>query len=340
MLWTNDNLWGVLRPSDLGRDDLGRVSLARSRIDGNAAFAAHLDLFREADVAFRRNGDTRLASLLFGLAAESLFDDLLLHLQWEQKLTPEEASALWAEGLDTRVKKMYAERLGGDWGLGGKGAIGSWSRDVAELRHRVAHGGYEPSREEAEASGESTSRLVSYLCDRLCTQSVLRRFPRTALALAGQPGLRKRRVYSNRLRALEISRDEPPWGETFGRWRDTHRRIRRDAVGVRRLPSQKDAFLLAVYRNAGLLHWCLHARATSLATRVQVGQASIPEELHRHLDYVVTHTESLMGDDPYSVAVDRSYAVRWKHVDPWVEEYHLVPRAGVMVDRSDFDRPS
>jgi len=245
LLEANRNLWAFLRPPSLTDTQLATMSSARLRVD-KGAFSAYLDLHRESDVSFRRQGDYRLAALLAGVASESLLDDLLMHLMWEEAMTPEEAADQWTEGLDGRVKRLYASRIGGRWDLSGSSPIAEWSKKVAELRNRVVHGAYVPTFSESGNALSAVHNLVSYLCDRLSSDRVIRLYPRTCFVLVGPPGLERRGVESRHIQDLLARPGEPPWDETFARWKAALQRIRRDRLAAPRLPSEDGAYLLAV----------------------------------------------------------------------------------------------
>jgi hypothetical protein len=284
LLEANRNLWAFLRPPGLTGTQLESLSYTRMRVE-KGAFSAYLDLYREADVSFRRQGDYRLAALLAGVASESLLDDLLMHLMWEEAMTPEEAAGQWTEGLDGRVKRLYASRIGGRWDLPGPSPIAEWSKKVAELRNRVVHGAYVPTFAESRAALSTIHNLVTYLCDRLSSDRVIRLYPRTCFALVGPPGLERRGVEGRHIQDLLTRPEEPPWNDTFARWKAALQRIRRDGLAAPRLPSEDGAYLLAVVTPDGELRWCLHDRRVSMAAAVEVQESDIPEptrqELHR-----------------------------------------------------------
>jgi hypothetical protein len=99
------------------------------------------------------SGNTIVAGILFGSAAEILLDELLLLLLWEEGTCPDEASALFKNReTDTTLKrvksKLYQTRIGGDWSMNRDGLIGRWRSSIAELRNRITHSGYEPTQKE------------------------------------------------------------------------------------------------------------------------------------------------------------------------------------------------
>lgn len=320
----------------LSDPELQDMAHIRSRVD-NGPFAAFLDLQREAWVALSREGDFRLTSILSGTAAESLFDELLLHLQWEEGMTPESAASAWSPGLDTRVRTEFSRRLGGSWDARGTSPVGEWSRNVADIRHRVIHAGYSPSAREAHAAFDGVTNLITYLADRLASDSVLSRYPRTAVAVAGNEGLSLRERHTRRVKALQDA-DEPIWWETFARWREAWRRVMRDAVAPRS-SDPASASLLFVVHGDGSERFCLHDATTQQAAAVE------PEPSPEIETFLQTARElaqpSLDGDADraMSIKLARSQEVKFSSIGPWVEEYRHVPMTQVMVDRSDYRQP-
>jgi len=182
LLAPHQNIEPLFPPDPLTDDEMRGINEARRRVDGGP-FAAHTDVHRDAHVALVRLGDYRLAALLLGISAESLFDELFLHLMWEEGLTPEQVVETWIEGLDARVRQELPARLGGPWDVTRRNPIGVWAQDVAALRHRVAHAAYVPTKEEARRSFDGINALVTHLCDRLASPDVMKNYPRTALVL-------------------------------------------------------------------------------------------------------------------------------------------------------------
>src|SRR5699024_10702366 len=131
---------------------------------------------------------TRIAAMLTGIAAETLLDELLLSLMWEERITPEKAAERWGGTITSRVKKEFQNRLGGRWNLKSAGEVKNWGNDIAYLRNRVAHSAYVPSFEEATLALSRLGELIRFLVDRLLQNRSLQRYPRTAWMLAGERG--------------------------------------------------------------------------------------------------------------------------------------------------------
>lgn len=335
----NDNAWSLLRPQTLVDRQLEGLAQARRRVDGGV-FSAHLDLHREANAALSRQGDTRVAAMLSAIAAESLLDELLMHMMWEEGQLPEEAAEGWIGGLATRVKREYSQRLGGQWDMGGVGPVGDWARDVAGLRHRVVHAAYVPDADEAKRSIAVLDAFVSYLCDRLAAGDRLVRYPRTALTLAGEDGLARRGALTRRIQELSQSSSEPDWTQTFARWQDAHNRIRRDLVEGPRTPRAQTAYLYVVRRTDGTTYWCLHDRASHLAAPVDVDLDELTEEQRHGLASTLESIEAESPGVAVSIEVEKPETIRSSEGKAWQEEYHLVPLADVMVDGSGLSVPA
>lgn len=339
LLATRPNGGPLLPPEPLNSEEMRGLNKARRQVDGGA-FAAHADVHREAHIALDRLGDYRLAALLLGISAESLFDELILHLMWEEGLAPEHVAQNWVDGLDTRLRKDLAPRLGGPWDVSRRNPIGVWAQDVASPRHRVAHAAYTPAKEEARRSLDGVNGLVTHLCDRLASPEVMQKYPRTALSLAGAEGLRRRNAYTRRIRELETDPTEVPWTETFYRWREAWRRTRQDLTAQIRVPDGMGAWLLTVRHPDRSLRWIRHDRPQHLAIEVDVNEIDLPsgfiDQVHATADDL-QHRYGYGG--PFSVSGKQSIQTTYRPGALWAEEYHHVPMTEVMVDRSDYRQP-
>ncbi|WP_454085786.1 hypothetical protein [Georgenia sp. Marseille-Q6866] len=332
----NDNFRAIITPPTLSDDQLADVARARPRIAGSAPFVASLDIYREAKVALHRHGDTRIAAILCGVTSESLLDELLLHMIWEEGAYPEDVAGSWPDSLKSRVKREYASRLGGQWDLRAPNQVTRWHDDVAQLRHRVVHGTYVPTRGEATLALSRLDELLAFLVDRLLNKRNLSKYPRTAWMLAGARTFEERKVRSPELVALMADPSQPNWDETFVRWRETVTRRRRDKEHPR-VPDPAAAFLYAVRHPNGMLTWCLHDRAQHLAARVTVDESMLPSDKFVDLRSKLDELSQIDPQKAVSFGLDRDAGPSVEIAGPWVEEYHLVPLSGVMVNQNDLD---
>lgn len=321
------------RDNDLDQEQLDVLSAAMLHQTSNGPFASHLDFVREAEVALVRDGAHRAAVLFTATACEVLLDDLLAHLLWQERTRPEDAAVVFESWLTARVKTQYHPRLGGNWSVDRPGPVREWSLKVAGLRNRVVHGGYEPSLDEARAAADAAQDLNAYACDLVAEKA--RAYPRTALVLPGERGLRRRGKWSRRLAELADDPAEVPWTETFARWRQAMQRARADSP-VAVAPSLADAWTYLVVRSDGQQQWVVHDRAAGMASAVDPARVTgvLPAQ-REQLDRLV-QAQTVSPHDDYTVLVAGAETPE-PPGDAWVPEYRLVPGAGVMVDGKDLD---
>ncbi|PXW30392.1 UNVERIFIED_CONTAM: hypothetical protein DES50_108202 [Williamsia faeni] len=173
-----------------------------------------------------RQGDYAGAVIASAQAAEVLLDGLLGLLLWEEcgdaphhDGPTDEAAAVLAKPLRRRLRTAYHPRLGGQWDLGREGALARWDRLVASPRNRVVHRGYRPLADEAADSLNATRELDEYLRSLLASKA--REFPRTALMVVREEGLKKAGSWSRiRAFATKTAPGEPPWRDSYAQWRD------------------------------------------------------------------------------------------------------------------------
>ena len=319
-----------------GEENNERLSTAIAQQSDDGPFLAVMDLFRESEVALERDGAYRSAVLFTATACEVLFDELLAHMTWEEGKRPEETAKLFDERNTTaRVKTLYHGRLGGSWKLDAEGPIRDWSEHVARLRHRVIHGGYEPTFEEARRAVRATSALTEHLGD-LVAQRV-KKYPRTALVLPGEDGLARRGKWTKALNELRHSSAEVQWNSTFARWRLAMSRARKDSP-LAKAPSPTDADVHLVIRSDGSEQWVLSDPQAGLAAVIAnindvVGLSAEQKESVKRL------VESLLRQPDRSdlsilVSGASTASIPAGH---WLPAYRLLPLSGVMVTGNDLD---
>lgn len=325
----------IVQPTTLTSEQLDRLNGARYRAD-DGTFSTHMDLLREANVALSITGDYRLAAILLGVAAETVLDELVLHLQWEDVMTPEQSAAGWRgeDGVTARVRRELPHRLGANWDLKSRTPAATWVQDTADLRNRVAHSGYTPTASEARRSRDAVNQLVSFICDRLADPAILKSYPRTALAFAAEPGLRKRGVTDKKLAAIKASLPDGPGDKVFLRWRDAWQRLRRDRV-TPRVPDIKTAELWLVLHRDGKQNWYRRDGQSKLLIEVELLKCGRASEVRARAEELGRRRQSEAPNESASVrfADDvRTAAMVGGH---WREEYGTLPGADVMVDGSD-----
>ncbi|WP_143554135.1 hypothetical protein [Serinicoccus sp. CUA-874] len=293
----------------------------------------YIDLYNQADVALRLEGNLRECAVMLGAASEVLLNRLMLTLRWEEGLTPEDSSRDWPDSLITRIKRELPPRLGGNWSLDEEGvAPQHWYRSVYALRNRVAHAGYEPTFLECLTGQQTLNDLISWIGDRLTSGKRLKSFPRTAFL--HYPSRLGRQL--ERLPWLERMQQDPnevPWSITSSRWIDAHERLVRDSE-FERVPDPSRAALSSIWLTDQKepTSWILTDMQTGLACEVEVDPDLVKIQSDR------SFTKNIPAGE-LAVAAHARIPRDVIRVGPWVEQYHINPLLHVMVDRSDRHRP-
>ena len=173
----------------------------------------------EAERAFYLDGSFTTTVVLAQTAAEVFLDGLLSLLLWEENVTPQDAAAFFTTGTAvSRTNRMYHNRLGGRWSTLGVGAIATWYRDTAMLRHRVVHTGFEPSRTQARNALDAARKLQNFAFDRLIDRR--NRYKRTTLMTVGVEGLQARDLWRGAIAKFfrDEGPNEPDWRDAFASW--------------------------------------------------------------------------------------------------------------------------
>ncbi|MFE8915800.1 hypothetical protein [Streptomyces globisporus] len=197
-----------------------RLLYFRRMLDQGNPLFLWKERYVEARGALYKEGNYGAAVTLSNTASEVLLDGLLGLLYWELGRKPEEVATIFSEGrLARRVKSNFSELLGGNWSLDGAGPISDWFHKCYRLRHRVVHGGYSPSRLEAEVAAQSALALSSYCWERLAERR--KKFPRTAMMAISEEGLRKRHKWCGSMQKFmsEVAPREPSWLDAAQAWR-------------------------------------------------------------------------------------------------------------------------
>jgi hypothetical protein len=175
----------------------------------------------EASSALSRYGNAADAVIRAQMSFEVLIDGLLACMLWEEGVDPiDAAQRFFVEGLTKRVRTHYAPRLGGNWSTEGGGPMAQWSENVHQLRGRVVHANYVPTRAEAGRALHAMEVVDSFVRERLVARRA--KYKRTTLMLLGRPGLEKRGAWSGQIRRFAETRaySEPDWLASLSEWRN------------------------------------------------------------------------------------------------------------------------
>jgi hypothetical protein len=298
-------------------------------------FSDHLDLMRESSVAHINRADNRTAAILTGLSCERFLDDLLACILWEEGVHPEDAVRDYKDsaGIVRRVRRSFHSRLPG-W-QADRGPIEDWRVHIVTIRNLVAHGNYEPSDDEIIRGGDAVVALVNYCSNLLAQQASAGRYIRSAYALMSDTGLRSRSAWNSCIEQVLTTYEESDQWEVLARWKDATNRLRADAFNEGVAPDERSSYLMAVVLPTGGQYFVQHDRVARRARVIDhqiplaPAQASTWQLLLREIRRSPDFTEPLVNtffDVPGSPTA----------LTDWVEEYRLVPRAGVMVDGNNL----
>jgi hypothetical protein len=201
-------------------DRVGEFAHWMSEIRRGMPFVPWRERLIEADRALHIHGEYAQAVTLTQTACEVFLDTLLSLLLWEEHVTPSNAAQLLEEGkVVRRIKAELQSRLGGNWQLEGKGDVARWFQQTARLRNRVVHGGYLPSRLEAENAYGTALPLEKFAFGRLVEKR--NKYPRATLMTIAQSGLERRGLWRGRIRnfAEQVAPSEPDWRQQVREYR-------------------------------------------------------------------------------------------------------------------------
>ena len=189
-------------------------------IRSDSPFVGWLEHLAEARIALHLRGEYGAAVVLAHTASEVLVDALLSVMLWEEGADPTTAALSFRD--DRAVKRIMANfpsRLGGSWNLSGDGPVARWYRGSAQLRNRIVHAGYSPSRVEVLTAMDAVHGLADHCFNRLVVNR--NAYMRATLMSVAKEGLEKRGLWSGKIKAFfhGPAQEEPDWKPALGKWR-------------------------------------------------------------------------------------------------------------------------
>ena len=266
-------------------DEVGQwIDAALVNLDVPGPFIRYTELFFEAERYERRSGDYNVACILYASACETLIDELLQHLFWEQGLSPHEAAEHFLKGKSGRkqqksvtalmMHELYPVLTGKSWRkeqLREESAVSNWYRYVATIRNGVIHGGAAVDASMIRNAQTAVEALNEFFANRLF--EARERFPRTTLAFLGEQGLKKRGKWEQ-FRSLEPSlQSASDRMKQFRRWSDYLTTFRKfpDLFGSPVRAEESSAHL--VYENGRPCEAYVVHEAGSVAKRLSIETA-------------------------------------------------------------------
>lgn len=335
MLILHDGMARDVRDPGMDSAVLDRFSGALWQLSSPGFLTDYLEFVREAQVALHHEGSSRAAVLFTATACEVLLDNLLGHMLWEEGERPEDAAKVFNNTTITnRVKKHYAKRLPAAWSVDEPGCIHNWFRDVACLRNRVIHSGYEPTMSQARQAQHSAAALAEHLAHLVAAQAST--YPRTALVLPGKEGLQRRGKWTAQIEELQTDPNQVNWVETYHRWRRAMQRGREDGPEYV-VPTVEASIAYAVMTADGELQRIIHDPTAGLAAAIEADKVSgLNATQLATLDKLRAAGGEAGPGNRFATRIAGA-TVTAPSSEVWVPEYRLVPKTGVMVDGKDLD---
>lgn len=144
-------------------------------------------------------------------------DTTLAAMLWEEGLAPADAAEHWGTSSVTRrIKRLYANRLGGNWDLEGTGPVANWRRQIAEVRNSAIHTGREVTSAEVNAAGVAAGALSTFMAQRILAN--WRKYPKTSRSFSDR---RRSNSTSQPRHAMKFcgkcsAATRLPWSSTVG----------------------------------------------------------------------------------------------------------------------------
>ena len=196
----------------------------RSLASGTPAVAAR-EMSLESERMHREQGDYASGSILLWTGLEVLSDSFLSVMLWEQHLVDESQPGAVESARShfrdstavQRARKELPRLLGGDWSSHASPWVRA-HRDAYQLRNRIIHSGYRPTRAEAELARKSVDTVQRFLFDRLAGRASV--FPRAAQLIVGTDGMERRGLSGGKFGRFITQRaqKEAPWLEAWATW--------------------------------------------------------------------------------------------------------------------------
>ncbi|MFZ2292686.1 MAG: hypothetical protein WAW05_09765 [Corynebacterium casei] len=186
-----------------------------------APFSSFANFRLDAQYFHESIGDYRISCILFASACEALFNQLLLHMLWEDGFRPEEAALHFFQSgkppkpgknpTSISVTGLVKQRLhpkfsASSWENSAPPPLQNWITDIAFLRNNVIHEAHTPTAEQMDKCVESFTNLLTFVSGEL--YKIRRKYPITALSFLGEVGLKEKGDWNGFFEQLETNLHE------------------------------------------------------------------------------------------------------------------------------------
>jgi hypothetical protein len=196
----------------------------------------HRDWLERAKYATSQQGDYEGAVVALQTSVEifmrAVHELVLVDLNYTASQIQSETSEN-ATSFNRLYKTILPQLLGGDWTSKSSTAV-IYAQDLYRARNQIAHAGRALTRRDAEAASAAYDGIVDLIIARLLHQPS--RYPRTALALLGRPGLERRDRWSGYFERFAAGLAEEP--DAFWLPYDTREALQLSLVRFRTVPER------------------------------------------------------------------------------------------------------
>lgn len=196
-LIVNQNIPVAPEPVSLELERTIATTVVISEPSREHPFTVYREWLERAKHARLQEGDREGAIVFLQTATESWLRELFRMTLVDANLTTPDIDAQVAryESFKALLQTGLPTRLGGRWDLSlSSTPVGRYWTDLYQLRNRIVHGASYVTHEQVRLGFDAYAGLIAELNRLLINHSA--RFRRTMLALLGEPGLRKRALWS------------------------------------------------------------------------------------------------------------------------------------------------
>lgn len=216
-------LFSPQNDATLNDEELWKFEVIRTRRSRNDPFSLYVERIKAAQRYLNIDGDYSSSIVTAQTSCEILLNSILLIISWEEGLSRRETRGWFEERVTfrARVQRRLQPLLGGNWSNPPGDGLVSLLENMQHLRNSIVHLGSSPNERQARSVIEAVNTIELFAKRRLVAKR--REFPRTALMLLGEPGMRKLGGWDGWMKEWFDAHapSEPDWILAFIDWRDS-----------------------------------------------------------------------------------------------------------------------
>ncbi|MFM9454787.1 hypothetical protein [Streptomyces europaeiscabiei] len=214
------NMAGVaaIPPMTFEQSQLVHAGIARLR-DGDP-WMVYAERKTEAERSLFIGGDYSATVVNAAIACEVLLMSALTTGLWESGVVPEKAAEILSvREIGPLISGDLARLWGGNWDRNSSVPIKRWREDIVKKRNKIVHEGHHATENEAEAAHSAMLALDDFVAKRILSK--IAKFPRTCLLVFGEPGIKRRGLWTRKVREFweGEAQSEGYWVTAYATWR-------------------------------------------------------------------------------------------------------------------------